>query len=255
MDQANGKSELVSTGKPKYIEGLHAEPELNIVPDLHVLYEDNHLLLVFKPHRLLIQKDSTGDFTLFKQACLWLKQKYSKPGNVYLGLIHRLDRPASGIVIFAKTSKAASRLSEQFRAKTVEKKYMILVEGVPQLTQGKCLNYLSDPLDGRAEVHDLEVPGTKRSEMNYQVIGSKSGISLVEVELLTGRRHQIRAQMAHLGHPIVGDVRYGSKAVFSQGAVALVASSIAFEHPISKAVITFDLPDPLHSVRRYWNEL
>ena len=240
--------------KYNHIEGLTADPKADSVPGLKVIYEDNHLLVVFKPHRLLIQGDHSKDPTLFKQACSWLKEKYQKPGNVYLGLIHRLDRPASGIVVFAKTSKAASRLSEQFREKSVKKIYHLLVEGQPVRDSGKCIHYLSDPLEGRAEVFETEKEGTKRAELNYRVIDSKNGGSLVEVELVTGRRHQIRAQMSSLGHPLWGDGRYGSKTPFVEGSIALVAGEISFSHPTKTERMRFELPSEYHSVKRFWNE-
>lgn len=244
----------MSANNYSYIEGLSADPKADSTPALKVIYEDNHVLVVFKPHRLLIQADHSSDATLFKQTCSWLKEKYQKPGNVYLGLVHRLDRPASGLVVFAKTSKAASRLSEQFREKSVSKTYHLLVEGKPLRETGKCIHYLTDPLEGRAEVFEKEQEGCKRAELNYRVVESKNGLSFVEVELVTGRRHQIRAQMSSLGHSLLGDGRYGSKTPFAEGSIALVAGAIAFSHPTKSERMKFELPLEYHSVKRFWND-
>jgi len=222
--------------------------------ELKVIFEDNHLLVVFKPHRLLIQSDESGSPTLFLQICQWIKEKYQKPGNVFLGMVHRLDRPASGLVVFAKTSKGASRLSEQIRAKAMKKKYQLIVQGELKTREGHCVHYLTNPGDGRSQVFETMVPESKRAELLYRVLGVKDGVSLVEVELITGRRHQIRAQMAHLGCPILGDGRYGSTQFFREGAIALVASELGFQHPTSPKELKFELPKELNSVARYWDE-
>lgn len=221
--------------------------------DLQVVYEDNHLLVVIKPHRLLIQSDQSGSPTLFKQVCDWLKDKYQKPGNVYLGMVHRLDRPASGLVVFAKTSKAASRLSEQIRQRKVAKKYHLLVEGEPSLKQQTCVHYVTNPQSGRSEVFEVEKENTKRAELNYEVRSTKKGVSLVSVELITGRRHQIRAQMAYLGHSLLGDGRYGSQTPFLEGSIALAACELELVHPTQGNLMKFQLPADKDSVLRFWD--
>lgn len=226
----------------------------DLLPELKVIHEDNHLLLVFKPHRLLIQGDQSGSPTLFLQICEWLREKYQKPGNVFLGMVHRLDRPASGLVVFAKTSKGASRLSEQIRAKEMTKKYQLVVQGELKTSSGKCVHYLSDPESGRSQVFEEPREDTKKAELCYRVLGVKKGLSLIEVDLITGRRHQIRAQMAHLGFPIVGDGRYGATLFFKEGSIALVATQLGFKHPTTKEMMLFELPDELNSAKRFWDE-
>jgi len=228
----------------KKIKNLEAGPQ--------VIYEDNHLLVVFKPHRLLVQSDASSDPTLFLHLCSWLKEKYKKPGNVYLGMIHRLDRPAAGLLVFAKTSKGASRLSEQMRSQRIKKKYQAVVEGVVAEDFGRCVGYLSDPEQGRAQVFDSERPDSKRAELTYRVLERKKSATWLEIQLVTGRRHQIRTQMAHLGHPLIGDIRYGGKQVFFEGAIALVASQLSIEHPVSQQTMDFEVPAELNSVLRYW---
>lgn len=221
---------------------------------LQVVYEDNHVLVVFKPHRLLIQSDQSGSPTLFLQICEWLKEKYQKPGNVFLGMVHRLDRPAAGLVVFAKTSKGAGRLSEQIRAKEMKKKYQLLVQGEVKPPSGTCVHYLTDPEGGRSEVFEEPRESAKKAELAYQVLGVKKGLSLVEVDLITGRRHQIRAQMAHLGFPILGDGRYGASLFYKEGSIALVSSQLGFKHPTTKEELVFNIPDELNTVKRFWDE-
>ena len=221
---------------------------------LQVVYEDNHVLVVFKPHRRLVQSDQSGSPTLFLQICEWLKEKYQKPGNVFLGMVHRLDRPAAGLVVFAKTSKGASRLSEQIRAKEMKKKYQLLVQGEVKPPSGTCVHYLTDPEGGRSEVFEEPRESAKKAELAYQVLGVKKGLSLVEVDLITGRRHQIRAQMAHLGFPILGDGRYGASLFYKEGSIALVSSQLGFKHPTTKEELVFNIPDELNTVKRFWDE-
>jgi len=222
---------------------------------LNVIHEDNHLLVVFKPHRLLIQSDERGGPTLFRQACEWLKEKYQKPGNVYLGMIHRLDRPVSGLVVFGKTSKGASRLSEQMRQKNIKKKYLALVEGRINPPSGVCTHFITPPLDSRSLVFEKEQEGTKKAELAYEVLASKNNYSLVSIDLITGRRHQIRAQLAHLGSPIVGDGRYGAKTPFLEGSIALIASELKLSHPTTDELLHFKVPTHLNFVEEVWNEL
>lgn len=223
-------------------------------PNLQVLYEDNHLLGVFKPHRLLIQSDHSGSLTLFLQVCHWLKEKYSKSGNVYLGLLHRLDRPAAGVVLFGKTSKGASRLSEQIRERKVEKRYQLIVEGVPPQKQGTCEHYLFPGENQRMQVEETDSGRGKVAKLTYRCLETKGNLSLLEVHLITGRRHQIRAQLAYLGCPILGDGRYGATQSFLPGSIALVASQLSFDHPISQERKMIEIPFELNSVRKFWNE-
>jgi len=181
--------------------------------DLKVLYEDNHLIAVYKPAGVLVQSDKTGDSTLMDEVKYYLKQRYHKTGQVFLGLIHRLDRPAQGIILFAKTSKGASRLSEQFREHKVEKIYHALVVGKPPKSKEGLVHFLEkDGNKNRTTVHGLPTTGASRAELSYEVIKTNGKFSLLKIILGTGRSHQIRAQLAYIGCPIVGDVKYGAPA-------------------------------------------
>lgn len=199
-----------------------------------VLFEDNHCIVVVKPHGLLTQSDATGDDSLLEQMRAFIKVRDAKPGNVFLGLVHRLDRPVGGVVVFGKTSKGASRLSEQFREHTVTKTYWAAVEGAPLVTRGVVRQWIAkDERSNVATAYEHEVPGAKLAELSYRVIASEDGKSLVEVKPLTGRSHQIRLGMKALGTPIVGDVKYGSRTPFMDGkAIALFAVSLDFATPV-----------------------
>lgn len=212
---------------------------------LHILYEDNHLLAVNKPADLLVQGDRTGDPTLLDLARAYLKHRYDKPGNVYLGLVHRLDRPVTGVVLFARTSKAASRLSRQFRAGTVVKFYLVVVEGAPEPAAGELSHELAGSGDARGvtRVSPSVFEGSKSARLRYRVIGRAARRSLLEVELLTGRRHQIRAQLAAAGWPILGDRKYGARQPAPPG-IALHASRLEFAHPIGGAAVRLEAPLP-----------
>lgn len=206
---------------------------------MNVIYEDNHLLVVNKPAGQLVQGDQTGRRTLLEEAKDYLREKYNKPGNVFLGLVHRLDRPASGAVVLARTSKAASRLSEEIRSHRPRKIYWALVSGeVPE--QGQ----FTDRLE-RDEFtsHVVDAPAGKEARLSYRRLGYKQGNSLVEIELETGRHHQIRVQFAHRGHPILGDRRYGSKQAFSDDAIALHAREMIIRHPTQREEMSF-MADP-----------
>lgn len=202
------------------------------------LYFDNHLLVVCKPAGILIQKDNTGDKSLYDVARSYLKKTLNKPGNVYLGLVHRLDRPVSGVVVFARTSKAASRLSDQFRRKTVTKTYWALVKGkTPK--KGSLTNWiLRDGVNSRISTK----ASGKRAALSYRRILYQNDTSFLVIELETGRHHQIRVQLSHIGFPIIGDFRYGSKIKFPDKALALHARSIVISHPISEERLTFVAP-------------
>lgn len=202
------------------------------------IYTDNHLLVVHKPAGMLIQGDKTGDVSLYDRACQYLKTTCHKPGNVFLGIVHRLDRPVSGIVVFARTSKAASRLSDQFRRKVVTKKYWALVEGIPP-KQGKLVNWIRR--NGVNSVISTESAG-KKAVLSYRLLKQFEQIAMLEVDLDTGRHHQIRVQLANIGFPIIGDFRYGSRTKFPQQAVALHAHSVSFKHPVRDEQLFFTAP-------------
>lgn len=225
---------------------------------IRVLYEDNHLIVVYKPAGVLVQGDKPGDNSnddsLLEQVRAYIKEKYKKPGNVFVGLVHRLDRNVSGIVLFAKTSKGASRLSEQFRDHTVQKIYHAWVEGVVQGGMGakkKLENYLmKDESKNKSDVFDYEVPGALLADLSYEVVRIDGDISLLRVTLGTGRHHQIRAQLAHIGHPILGDSKYGARKVYPDQHIALCATELHFDLatalPLMKPerkVITIPVPE------------
>lgn len=202
---------------------------------MDILYEDNHLLVVNKPAGQLVQGDQTGRPTLLEEAKAWLKEKYNKPGNVFLGLVHRLDRPASGVVVLARTSKAASRLSEEIRSRRPRKTYWAKVAGeIPPH------GYFVDQLE-RDEFNSRVViaPAGKEARLSYKRLNYENGISLVEITLETGRHHQIRVQFSHRGFPILGDRRYGSKQAFGANAIALHAREMVIRHPIQDEEMSF----------------
>lgn len=205
---------------------------------MEILYEDNHLIAVNKPHGLLTQGDESGDANLMDDVKKFLKERDSKPGNVFLGLLHRLDRPVGGVIVFAKTSKGASRLSEQFRTHSIEKTYWAVVEGAPKSSKGKIVQWLKkDEAKNLVTAFDHEVPDSLKAELDYTVLKTVNGKSLIEVQPKTGRPHQIRVAMASLGTPIVGDVKYGSKLKLDFD-IALFARSLAFDGSTTKERIT-----------------
>ncbi len=212
---------------------------------LDILYEDNHCLAVLKPARMLVAGDQTGDRNLLDLAKEYLKEKYLKPGNVFLGLVHRLDRPVSGIVLFARTSKGAARLSEQFRDRSITKRYLSLVEGIPDKTKGTCRSWLlKDEKTNLVRIVPKGSAGAKEATLNWKLIERGKSRSILGVELESGRSHQIRVQLSGMGHPICGDVKYGSKSR-TRGAIALHAAELVFEHPTTREVIRLTSPEPV----------
>jgi 23S rRNA pseudouridine1911/1915/1917 synthase len=213
-------------------------------PDLEVVYEDNHLLVVNKPAGLPTMGTPGPAPTLLTVAKDYIKQKYQKPGNVYLGVMSRLDAPVTGIVLLARTSKAAARMTEQFRSHTVQKIYWALVEGMVQPDHGACANWVAhDERHRRVHVVDRSQPGAKQARLAYRVLAQDDRMSFVEIELETGRKHQIRLQMAHHGHPVVGDRKYGSPRKFPTG-IALHARRLVVAHPVRGEALVFEAPLP-----------
>ena len=208
-----------------------------------VLYEDNHLLGLYKPAGLLVQGDRTGDPCLLDLGKSWLKARYDKPGQVFLGLVHRLDRPVAGAVMFARTSKAAARLSAQFRERRVTKDYLAVVHGRMETESGELSHHLVRE-GASSRVADAATGGAKAARLTYCRLGIQADRSLVAVSLLTGRRHQIRAQLAAIGHPILGDLRYGAPAPLPNGQIALLARQLGVTHPTKQARILLDSPIP-----------
>lgn len=209
-----------------------------------IIYIDNHLIAVTKPAGLLTQPDRNTDESLIDQTRQWIKEKYNKPNNIFLGLVHRLDRNVSGVVLFARTSKAASRLSKQFREGTPKKHYRAIVLGKLKEEHTTLVHYLRKEKSLRATVFPRETPTAKRSELSYEVINALENKSLLEVSLSTGRFHQIRAQMAFIGHPIIGDVKYGAPEPLPNQEIALYAHKLVFSHPVSNEEITLTAPEP-----------
>ena len=210
-----------------------------------VLHLDNHLLVVSKPAGMLVQGDATGDADLVTLAKAYLKRRFDKPGRVFVGLVHRLDRPTSGVVVLARTSKAASRLSDQFRRRAVEKRYLAVVGGRLE-GAGRRVDWLAAGGGGVAVAAE-SAPGAKRAALAWRSLARDGGRTLVEVGLETGRKHQIRVQLAALGAPIVGDIRYnGAAEPFADGrGIALHAYRLAFEHPTRREPLAFTAPPPL----------
>ena len=204
---------------------------------MNVLFEDNHCIAVVKPAGMPVQGDASGDRSLLDLVGAYLKATHAKPGAAFVGLVHRLDRPVGGIVVFGKTSKGASRLSEQFRTHHVLKTYWAVVEGAPVQGEGSVIQWIrKDRATNIAEAFDTEVPDAKRAELSYRVLRSRDGMTLVEVTPLTGRSHQIRLAMRSLGCPIVGDAKYGAKKALG-GTIALFAVGLTFTTPVGDAPV------------------
>ncbi len=212
-----------------------------------VIHEDNHLLVVNKPAGLLVQGDHSGHSALNDEAKHYLREKYQKPGNVYLGLVHRLDRNVSGVVVLARTSKAAARLSAAFRDKKVQKTYRAVVTGSPAQPSGELKAWLGAKGDSRGVTRAAHesFDGARESLLNYRVLETRGEHSLLEICPITGRRHQIRAQLALMGCPLVGDVKYGSSRGLPDHRIALHASQLEFNHPVGAEVVVFEAPVPV----------
>ena len=217
----------------------------NLTDMPEVLFEDNHLIAVNKRSGDIVQGDKTGDIPLPEIIKEWLKAKYDKPGNVFCGVIHRLDRPVSGVVLFAKTSKGLSRMTEQFREKETNKTYWAIVKNKPAVPEGKLVHFLlKDEKTNKSKAFDKEIKGSKRAELLYKLIASGENYHLLEVTLLTGRHHQIRAQLAKMGCSIKGDLKYGSERSNRDGSISLHSRQLSFIHPVSKETITLTAPVP-----------
>ncbi len=210
-----------------------------------VVYEDNHLIIVNKTASEIVQGDKTGDTPLSETVKQYIKEKYAKPGNVFLGVVHRLDRPVSGLVVFAKTSKALARLNEMFRNSEVKKTYWAIVKQRPPHDEGELVNYLvRNEKQNKSYAYDKEVKNSKKAVLHYRLIGHSQNYFLLEVDLKTGRHHQIRCQLAKMGCPIKGDLKYGFARSNPDGSICLHAHRVKFVHPVSKELIDVTAPLP-----------
>jgi len=218
-----------------------------------VVYEDNHIIIVSKDSGEIVQGDKTGDAPLTEAVKAYVKEKYAKPGNVFIGVAHRLDRPVSGLVVFARTSKALARLNDMFHNGEVRKTYWAITANCPQEEEGELTHWLvRNEKQNKSYAYDHEVPRSKKAVLRYRVIAHSDRYHLVEVELLTGRHHQIRCQLAAIGCPIKGDLKYGAKRSNPDGSISLLARSVEFVHPVSKQHISVQAPLPAD---RLWQEI
>lgn len=221
-----------------------------------VIYEDNHIIIVSKEAGEIVQGDKTGDTPLSDTVAAYLKEKYSKPGNVFVGVTHRLDRPVSGIVVYAKTSKALSRMNSMFRDGKVDKRYLAIVKDRPAKDRDELTGWIvRNEKQNRSYVYDHEVPDSKKAVLRYSVIGASERYWLLEVELVTGRHHQIRCQLAKMGCPIKGDLKYGAERSNPDGSISLHAYSISFEHPVSHNLVSVKAPLPKDSLWQSFNDM
>lgn len=221
--------------------------------NLQVLHEDNHIIVVNKRVGDIVQGDKTGDKPLSDVVKEYIKEKYNKPGNVYLGVVHRLDRPTSGIVIFARTSKALSRLNETFKNKENQKTYWAIVKNCPPKEQDTLVHFLTrNPKNNTSKAHIKEVPNSKKSSLSYKIFKKLDNYFALEIDLHTGRHHQIRCQLAAIGCPIKGDLKYGFNRSNPDGGIHLHARKLVLQHPTTKEVLTFTAPTPSDSI---WNSI
>lgn len=210
-----------------------------------VVYEDNHIIIVNKNASEIVQGDKTGDTPLSETVKQYLKEKYNKPGNVFLGVTHRLDRPVSGLVVFAKTSKALARLNEMFRNGEVKKTYWAVVKNCPQQEDGELVNFLvRNEKQNKSYAYDKEVKDSKKAVLRYKLIGRSQNYFLLEVDLQTGRHHQIRCQLAKMGCPIKGDLKYGFPRSNPDGSICLHSRRVQLLHPVSKEMVDVVAPVP-----------
>jgi 23S rRNA pseudouridine1911/1915/1917 synthase len=223
---------------------------MNAIP-FQVLYEDNHLIIMNKEPGEIVQADKSGDPCMMDRVKEYIKVKYGKPGAVYLGLVHRIDRPVSGAVIFARTSKALERMNQLVKERQIVKTYWALVEERPNLENGTLIHFIKkNEKQNKSYIHDHEVKESKRAELSYKVIGASKHYTLLEVNLMTGRHHQIRAQLSHIGCPIRGDLKYGAARSNDNGSIHLHARKLEFQHPVSKEMLRITAPLPNDNL---WN--
>lgn len=219
-----------------------------------ILFEDNHIIAVNKSNHDLVQGDKTGDDSLDRVLKAYIKEKFNKPGEVFLGVVHRLDRPVSGVVLFARTSKSLTRLNELFRNNQVKKTYWALVKNAPDVMEGTLVHFMKrNQQQNKSYCYSNEVSDSKRAELDYKLIGSSKSFFLLEINLKTGRHHQIRAQLAAIGCPIKGDLKYGFPRSNNYGGIALHSRKIEFIHPVTKENITLVADPPKEEI--IWGEI
>ena len=212
---------------------------------MEVVYKDNHIIIVNKRSGEIVQGDKTGDEPLSETVKAYIKEAYHKPGNVFLGVVHRLDRPVSGLVVFARTSKALSRLNEMFRVGDVHKTYWAIVKDKPAVEEGTLTHWLvRNEKQNKSYAYDREVPRSKKAVLHYRLIGCTDRYSLLEIQLMTGRHHQIRCQLARMGCPIKGDLKYGAPRSNPDGSISLLARKVELVHPVSKEPVSVVAPVP-----------
>ena len=219
--------------------------------NLEVLFEDNHLVIVNKKSGDIVQGDKTGDKPLSDVVKEYIKEKYNKPGEVFLGVVHRLDRPTSGIIIFARTSKALERLNKMLRDRVISKTYWAVIKNNPKKPTNTLIHFLKkNPKNNKSTVFKKEAQGSKKAILHYTTLKNLENYSLLEIDLETGRHHQIRAQLSFIGSPIKGDLKYGASRSNKDGSIHLHARKINFTHPVSKKTITVIAPTPSEVI---WN--
>lgn len=235
------------------VYGMPLEYPEKKLKKLEVLFEDNHIIAVNKRPSDIVQGDKTGDETLGDQVKAYIKQKYEKPGEVFLGVVHRLDRPVSGAILFARTSKALTRLNQLLKDHLISKTYWAVVKNAPPETEGILVNYLTrNEAKNKTYVSQFETGSSQRAELKYKLIGSSDKYHLLEIELLTGRHHQIRAQLAAIGLPIKGDLKYGFPRSNADGSIHLHARRITFNHPVQNSPVEIIARPPEDAIWNYF---
>lgn len=223
---------------------------------MEILYEDNHLIAVNKQVSDIVQRDKTGDESLEERIKIYIKEKYQKPGEVFLGVTHRIDRPVSGVVLFARTSKALERINQMFQEKKVEKVYWAIVKEKPPQNEATLVHYIKrDQEKNKSYAFDKETPGSKKAITTYKLLGASDKFFLLEVRIETGRHHQIRCQLAKIGCPIRGDLKYGFPRSNPDGGISLHAKSIRFLHPVKNEEILIEASLPVDSLWDFFKSL